>query len=165
MLFDTCNDAIFIPLFALLNTTMDYNDNYFDDEDYHYPKPEDFTELNYTDEIKNIQEKLIIVEDPKQYFEQLSFNESKICENIVETPDISFLGHSQLLDRITSTPNFPNLIFIASKIQVHSFNIQTKEVGININDGLLNNNLILTVARTLHPSECGPVRLPPYFSH
>lgn len=97
-----------------------------------FSKVTDFPELNYVDEKQNIVAKRVVIpeEDQKQYFEEMTYDDKKNCENILETPDYSFNGHHQLLDRITSSPNFPNLIFIASKRYVHIYNQQTKEVRV-----------------------------------
>ncbi len=107
---------------------MDLNDL---EMDYHYPPPlvpNNFPELHYTDEKKNITDRIITAQDPVQYFEPLTFNENKICKNLIETNDYIFQGHSQLLDRVTSSPNFPDLIFVASKTHIHAYNRITKTV-------------------------------------
>ncbi len=103
-----------------------------EEENYEYfPKPTDFPQLNYTDEKKNIVDRVAIVEDPRQYFEPLAFNDKKNCQNITDTPDYGFYGHPQLLDRMTSTPYFPKLIFLASKQHIHAYNRETKEVRVH----------------------------------
>ena len=88
------------------------------------------TELNFVD-VRNIaKERQIDSEDLQEYFEPLIFNntESNACENVIES-EINLHGHTQLRDRVTCTPIYPNSVFICGANKIFEYNKDDKKVS------------------------------------
>lgn len=68
-------------------------------------------------------------EEPQEFFELLQYDESNMCESIIEINE-ALHGHSQLRDRITCSAEFPNSLFICGTKKILEYNRENKKVTV-----------------------------------